>query len=234
MPTPATANPSLTAPTITTSRPCLAARAGVRTATRRWSTTRFDYGVFYGLNCYDADARLAPHLAHRHDQTRAVHRRRALNRHGRYHPRADRPRPVRAARLSVKRRSRRTARSTSRCRPTFRCSCRRSMIAAWHSTTCGWIWVKPKETRGCIGCHEDPERIPENEYVLALRRPSNRLLLPPDPAPPHLFPQRHRPAAAATLRHGGLSRRRAQPAATAAHGGTARSRRVANRLTTPC
>jgi hypothetical protein len=45
--------------------------------------------------------------------------------------------------------------------------------------TCGWIWVKPKETRGCIGCHEDPELIPENEYVLALRRPSNRLLLPP-------------------------------------------------------
>jgi len=43
--------------------------------------------------------------------------------------------------------------------------------------TCGWIWVKPKETRGCIGCHEDPERIPENEYVLALRRPSNRLIL---------------------------------------------------------
>ena len=46
--------------------------------------------------------------------------------------------------------------------------------------TCGWIWVKPKETRGCIGCHEDPERIPENEYVMALRRPSNRLVLPPD------------------------------------------------------
>jgi hypothetical protein len=44
---------------------------------------------------------------------------------------------------------------------------------------CGWIWVKPKETRGCIGCHEDPELIPENEYVVALRRPSNRLLLPP-------------------------------------------------------
>lgn len=45
--------------------------------------------------------------------------------------------------------------------------------------TCGWIWVKPKEKRGCIGCHENPERIPENEYVLALRRPSNRLVLPP-------------------------------------------------------
>jgi hypothetical protein len=46
--------------------------------------------------------------------------------------------------------------------------------------TCGWIYVQPKETRGCIGCHEDPELIPENEYVLALRRPSNRLTLPPE------------------------------------------------------
>lgn len=44
--------------------------------------------------------------------------------------------------------------------------------------TCGWIWVKPKETRGCIGCHEDPELVPQNSYVLALRRPSNRLVLP--------------------------------------------------------
>lgn len=45
---------------------------------------------------------------------------------------------------------------------------------------CGWVWVKPKEVRGCIGCHEDPELVPENEYVQALRRPSNELLLPPD------------------------------------------------------
>ncbi len=46
--------------------------------------------------------------------------------------------------------------------------------------TSGWIWVKPKETRGCIGCHEDPELVPENEYVQALRRPSTRLTLPPE------------------------------------------------------
>jgi hypothetical protein len=45
--------------------------------------------------------------------------------------------------------------------------------------TSGWIWLKSKETRGCIGCHEDPERIPENEYVEALRRPSTQLVLPP-------------------------------------------------------
>jgi hypothetical protein len=46
-------------------------------------------------------------------------------------------------------------------------------------TTCGWIWLQPRENRGCIGCHEDPERIPENEYVQALRRPPNKLLLSP-------------------------------------------------------
>ncbi|NLH72743.1 MAG: hypothetical protein GX456_06795 [Verrucomicrobia bacterium] len=46
--------------------------------------------------------------------------------------------------------------------------------------TSGWMWVQPKETRGCIGCHEDPELVPENEYVLALRRPSNELTLPPE------------------------------------------------------
>jgi len=40
------------------------------------------------------------------------------------------------------------------------------------------VTFRAGESRGCIGCHEDPERIPENDYVLALRRPSNRLVLP--------------------------------------------------------
>jgi hypothetical protein len=44
--------------------------------------------------------------------------------------------------------------------------------------TCGWTWVKPKENRGCIGCHEDPELIPENTYALALRRHSDRVAPP--------------------------------------------------------
>ena len=46
--------------------------------------------------------------------------------------------------------------------------------------TCGWVWVKPKESRGCIGCHEDPELVPENHYVQALRRLPNQLLAPPE------------------------------------------------------
>jgi hypothetical protein len=45
--------------------------------------------------------------------------------------------------------------------------------------TCGWTWVKQKENRGCIGCHEDPERIPENRFVMALGRKANQLTLPP-------------------------------------------------------
>lgn len=41
--------------------------------------------------------------------------------------------------------------------------------------TCGWVWVKPRETRGCIGCHEDPELMPENNFVFAMRRRANKL-----------------------------------------------------------
>ncbi len=46
--------------------------------------------------------------------------------------------------------------------------------------TCGWLWVKQNENRGCIGCHEDPELIPENHFAPALGRKSHKLTLPPD------------------------------------------------------
>ncbi|MBN1441618.1 MAG: hypothetical protein JXA90_02865 [Planctomycetes bacterium] len=45
--------------------------------------------------------------------------------------------------------------------------------------TCRWTWVKPRETRGCIGCHEDPELTPGNVFVQAVRRPSYQLTLSP-------------------------------------------------------
>lgn len=45
--------------------------------------------------------------------------------------------------------------------------------------TCGWIWAKHREPRGCIGCHEDPELTPENRLVEAVTRPGMKLLLPP-------------------------------------------------------
>ncbi len=46
--------------------------------------------------------------------------------------------------------------------------------------TCGWIWSKNQEPRGCIGCHEDGELTPENAFVEALQRKSVALTLPPD------------------------------------------------------
>jgi hypothetical protein len=30
------------------------------------------------------------------------------------------------------------------------------------------IWVRPKEIRGCVGCHEDPETAPPNRRPLAV------------------------------------------------------------------
>jgi len=33
-----------------------------------------------------------------------------------------------------------------------------------------WIWVRPGEDRGCLGCHESPALAPENHWPLALRR----------------------------------------------------------------
>ena len=44
--------------------------------------------------------------------------------------------------------------------------------------TCSWIWVKNREPRGCIGCHEDGERTPENVFVEAVTLPSIKLTLP--------------------------------------------------------
>lgn len=44
--------------------------------------------------------------------------------------------------------------------------------------TCDWIWVKPREYRGCIGCHEDPELTPPNRFVQAVARPATQLTLP--------------------------------------------------------
>lgn len=46
--------------------------------------------------------------------------------------------------------------------------------------SCRWIWVRNKEARGCIGCHEDPELTPENRYATALARPPVNLTLPPE------------------------------------------------------
>jgi hypothetical protein len=44
--------------------------------------------------------------------------------------------------------------------------------------SCGWIWAKNHEPRGCIGCHEDGELTPENVLVKAVTNPSIELNLP--------------------------------------------------------
>ena len=36
---------------------------------------------------------------------------------------------------------------------------------------CGWIWLRPNERRGCVGCHEDPELVPENRVPLSVKKP---------------------------------------------------------------
>ena len=41
-----------------------------------------------------------------------------------------------------------------------------TILQAMHN----WIWVMPKEGRGCIGCHEDRELTPPNRHTLALRQ----------------------------------------------------------------
>jgi len=38
--------------------------------------------------------------------------------------------------------------------------------------SCGWIWAKNHESRGCIGCHEDGELTPDDRFAKALAKPS--------------------------------------------------------------
>lgn len=33
-----------------------------------------------------------------------------------------------------------------------------------------WMWVRPNERRGCVGCHEDREMVPENVVPLAIEK----------------------------------------------------------------
>lgn len=41
-----------------------------------------------------------------------------------------------------------------------------------------WIYTRPKENRGCIGCHEDPELTPENREAKAVIKKPVRLTAP--------------------------------------------------------
>jgi hypothetical protein len=45
--------------------------------------------------------------------------------------------------------------------------------------SCAWIWAKNHESRGCIGCHEDGELVPDNGFAKALGNGSVVLCPPP-------------------------------------------------------
>ncbi len=34
-----------------------------------------------------------------------------------------------------------------------------------------WLWIRPNERRGCVGCHQDPELAPENRVSLSSKKP---------------------------------------------------------------
>ncbi len=42
-----------------------------------------------------------------------------------------------------------------------------------------WTWVMPRESRGCVGCHENFELAPPNRMMKAVEKPAVRLTLPP-------------------------------------------------------
>jgi hypothetical protein len=45
-----------------------------------------------------------------------------------------------------------------------------------------WVWVRPNENRGCIGCHEDRELAPPNRVPLAIEEPPMPVHAPAEPA----------------------------------------------------
>ena len=57
-----------------------------------------------------------------------------------------------------------------------KCSCFRPPAPS--SAVRAWFWVRNKEHRGCIGCHEDPELAPENREAQAIVKKPVPLVLP--------------------------------------------------------
>jgi len=49
-------------------------------------------------------------------------------------------------------------------------------VAGQHS----WVWVMPREWRGCVGCHEDREMVAPNVLAEAVVKPAVALTLPPE------------------------------------------------------
>jgi len=54
-----------------------------------------------------------------------------------------------------------------------------------------FIWVMPRESRGCIGCHEDRELTPPNRHVEALRKEPHVIGLDPSKRPERAVESRY-------------------------------------------
>jgi hypothetical protein len=139
---------------------------------------QYDTGTLYALNLYEADARLGPHLT-----PGSIQRARVIEGVPAEAPRGPPNSPPAAAF------SRRLLGEA----PVEKDGSLHVLVPAdvpleiqaldadgLALATCHWIWVKQKENRGCIGCHEDHELVPENLYALAVQRPANKLTLLPE------------------------------------------------------
>jgi hypothetical protein len=143
---------------------------------------KYNTGIFYGMNCYDADERMSPYLSKGTFQRLRVIEGVPNT--------AEKPLPDTPCGDGSKGRlipRRLIGEAPIEADGSFNVEVPADTPVLLQAlderglalATCGWLWVKQREARACVGCHEDPELTPENQYVLALRRPSNRLTLPP-------------------------------------------------------
>ena len=147
---------------------------------------KYNTGIFYALNCYDADERTRPHLAKGvFKRVRVIEGVPATP--GEASAGSPLKQPVGGERKGPFVARRVLGEAPIEADGSFNIEVPTDTPVLLQTLderglalgTCGWVWVKPREARGCVGCHEDPELIPENNFVLALRRPSNKVTPPP-------------------------------------------------------
>jgi hypothetical protein len=123
------------------------------------------YGEFYCLDAYTSDREFAPGSLKRVRVMEGV----ASERHGAGRP-DDLPRVTRRTLGEVPVESD----GSFRMKVPANTPIQLQLLDAQGTTvrSCRWIWVRNREPRGCIGCHEDGERTPENRFVEAMTKPS--------------------------------------------------------------
>jgi hypothetical protein len=136
----------------------------------------YDTGTLYALNLYETEPRLAPHLA-----PESIRRVRVIEAVPAEAPRGPRNSPIATAfgrRLLGEALVEKDGSLHLLLPADIPLELQALDADGLALATCHWIWVKQMENRGCIGCHEDHELVPENLYALALQRPANKLTLP--------------------------------------------------------